>query len=439
MTFKSLLIAARFRGAGGTGQWIAASFLAALLAVGWFLTAAAQERRSIELILDASGSMNGRLADGTVKIKAAKQAVAKLVENLAGESRLAFRAYGHQSPTKARDCKDTQLVVGFGSIDSNRSQVVEQANGMRAQGYTPITYVIGLAADDLKQEAVGKRIIILVSDGKETCEGDPCATARKLKEADASLVIHTIGFAADDATRFQLQCVAAATGGTYFNPGSAGGLVDSLGKAAAASQETTIKISKKKGPGRLKIAAAGLGSHNVIDPETGEKVANISKFKTVVDLPAGIYNVTFGKAVWKSIVVKPEETTVLEAGVLRIKNADSRGHQILDSETGEKIASIDKFVSSATLIPSTFDVTFGKAVWPGVTIKAGETKILKPGVINVTGAKATVLDAAGKTLNKLDMFRSSTSLPPGEYTVRVEGQDVPVKLVKGKIVNIKIE
>jgi len=439
MTFKSLLIAARFRGAGGTGQWIAASFLAALLAVGWFLTAAAQERRSIELILDASGSMNGRLADGTVKIKAAKQAVAKLVENLAGESRLAFRAYGHQSPTKARDCKDTQLVVGFGSIDSNRSQVVEQANGMRAQGYTPITYVIGLAADDLKQEAVGKRIIILVSDGKETCEGDPCATARKLKEADASLVIHTIGFAADDATRFQLQCVAAATGGTYSSAGSAGGLVDSLGKAAAASQETTIKISKKKGPGRLKIAAAGLGSHNVIDPETGEKVANISKFKTVVDLPAGIYNVTFGKAVWKSIVVKPEETTVLEAGVLRIKNADSRGHQILDSETGEKIASIDKFVSSATLIPSTFDVTFGKAVWPGVTIKAGETKVLNPGVINVTGTHATVLDAAGKTLTKLDKFRSRTSLPPGEYTVRVEGQDVPVKLTEGKIVNIKIE
>ncbi len=137
-------------------------------------------------------------------------------------------------------------------------------------------------------------------------------------------------------------------------------------------------------------------------------------------------------------MVKSGETKVLEAGVLMIENPDSN-HQILDSETGEEVASVSGFVSSATLIPSTFDVTFGKAVWPGVTIKAGETKVLKPGVINVTGADATVLDAAGETLINLDRFKSRTSLPPGEYTVRVEGQDVPVKLAEGKIVNIKIE
>jgi hypothetical protein len=50
--------------------------------------------------------------------------------------------------------------------------------------------------------------VILVSDGKETCKGDPCLTAKALAEADGSLIIHTIGFAADSAAKYQLQCIA---------------------------------------------------------------------------------------------------------------------------------------------------------------------------------------------------------------------------------------
>ncbi len=198
---------------------IATPLSAVLLVSAWLLPASvlAQESRSIELILDASGSMHGRLADGTVKLAVAKQAVARMVERLDAKLRLAFRAYGHQSPREAHDCQDTQLMAGFDNVEAIRGQVLQQTSDLRAQGYTPITYVIGLAADDLKAEEAAEHIVVLVSDGKEICEGDPCATARKLKEADASLVIHTIGFGADDATRFQLQCVAEATGGTYTN------------------------------------------------------------------------------------------------------------------------------------------------------------------------------------------------------------------------------
>jgi len=395
--------------------------------------------RSIELVLDASGSMNGRLADGTVKLEAAKAAVAKLVKGLDPAVRLSYRAYGHQSPRAAHDCRDTQLLAGFDTVEALRADVLRKTGALRAQGYTPITYVIGLAADDLKAEAVAERIIVLVSDGKETCEGDPCATAQKLKEADAKLVVHTVGLGVDDATRFQLQCVADATGGTYFDPGNKGELADSLKTAAAAPpEEATIQIAKKPGPGRLEIKKAGLLGHDVLDAESGDKVASISQFQSVVELPAGIYNVTFAKGVWKSVVVKAGETTVLEPGVLVIENPDF-SHKILDSETGEVVASVNSSLPRAVLIPSTFDVTFQKTVWPEVTVGAGETRVLKAGVIKVTGANATVHDVDGKELVRLSGVRSRVSLPPGEYRVKVEGQEVPVKLTEGKMVNLKAQ
>jgi len=387
--------------------------------------------RSIELILDASGSMNGRLPDGTVKLAAAKTAVSKLVNDLDPAVRLSYRVYGHQSPRAAHDCQDTELLVGFDSVEAVRADVSKISRGLKAQGYTPITYVIGLAADDLKRDDVAERIVVLVSDGKETCEGDPCATARKLKEADAKLVVHTVGFGVDDATRFQLQCVADVTGGTYAGPSSSDELIASLGAAAAAPEETTIKIARQPGPGRLEVKGAGLLGHDVLEAESGKKVASISQFQTFAELPAGIYNVTFAKGVWKSVVVKSGETTVLEPGVLVIENPDF-SHEILDSETGEVVASINSSYPRAVLIPSTFDVTFHKAIWPEVTLAAGEKKVLKAGVIKVTGANATVLDARGQELVDLSGVRSQASFPPGEYTVQVEGQQIPVALKEGK-------
>lgn len=74
-----------------------------------------------------------------------------------------------------------------------------------------------------------------------------------------------------------------------------------------------------------------------------------------------------------------------------------------------------------------------------MTVGAGETKVLNAGVIKVTGANATVHDAQGNELVGLSSIRSRASFPPGSYSVRVEGQEVPVELTEGKTVNIEIE
>src|SRR4030095_5008190 len=112
--------------------------------------------------------------------------------------------------------------------------VIAQARHLQAQGYTPITHVLQLAATDFPSNTAGERFIVLVSDGKETCEGDPCAAARALAASGGKLVIHTIGFGVDSAARLQLQCIASATGGTYFAAENAAQLTKVLGQAVTA-------------------------------------------------------------------------------------------------------------------------------------------------------------------------------------------------------------
>src|SRR5262245_54364026 len=170
--------------------------------------ARAEPGRSAAIVLDASGSMNTKLPEGPTRMEAAKAAVADLVGKFSPDTRLALRVYGHQSAPQKKDCKDSALVVGFGPAPGNKAAIAEQVRGVKAQGYTPINYSLQAAAKDLAGEAPAERVVLLVSDGKETCEGDPCATAKALAEADVKLAVHVVGFGVDTVTKSQLQCIA---------------------------------------------------------------------------------------------------------------------------------------------------------------------------------------------------------------------------------------
>jgi hypothetical protein len=397
---------------------------------------AARAAQSVALVLDASGSMNGRLGDGTVKLAAAKQAVYGFVEGLGDDVRLSFRAYGHGSPRSEKNCRDTELLVDFAAAADVRERVVGGARGLRAQGYTPITLVIELAAKDLLRESAEERLVVLVSDGLETCEGDPCAAARALKDADAELVIHTVGFGVDDATRFQLQCIARSTGGTYFGADDADALSTVLQRATRTTRTVVIE---EEGPGWLEIENADMLGHRVLDPETGEEVARLSNLLRKVELPAGIYHVTFGNGVWKSVEVTAGETTVLSPGVLEVRDADILSHRILAAETGEVVATVSSSKPSVTLMPATFDVTFGEAVWEDVRVDAGQTTVLEPAILEVVGADVTghAITQEGRKVGSVSSVKSQMPLPPGSYEVEIGGKTVPVDLVEGQLLRLE--
>lgn len=399
---------------------------------------------SVALVLDASGSMNAKLPEGKTRIEAAKLAVEDVVGKLPVDIRLSLWAYGHQSPTSKHDCRDTQRVVAFDAVSANKVDVLTKTRGIKAQGYTPITYVIQLVADDLGKEDAKPRTIILVSDGKETCEGDPCATAKALAAADASLVVHTIGFAVDTAAKYQLQCIARVARGRYFDAGSASELAATMNEAAKPIPPplavTQIVVTKPQ-LGRLEIKHAAMTGHKVSSAETGEFVVSLNSAGPRKELPSGLYNVTVGNAVWKSVEVKAGETTVLDPGVIEVRNANINGHKVLDGETGEEIGKISSSNPRITVLPSTFSVQFGELLWKDIEVKNGEQITLNPGVIELSGlgtGSARVLSEEGAPAGRIVSSWPRLALPAGKYVVEFSKQRVPVELAEGAKVVLKL-
>ncbi len=194
--------------------------------------ASAQKGMYIEYILDSSNSMNEPLPGGETKIVAAKRVLCGLVDNLAVEVQdvnVGLRIYGANfkpSDTKKIACMDSILVVPISKI--NASVIKEKVMATNAAGYTPIAYSLELASKDFVKGEGNSNMIVLVSDGQETCGGDPVAVAKKLAEQGFAIKIYTIGFAVDEETRKQLEGVAQATGGKYFDAKDADQLQKSL-------------------------------------------------------------------------------------------------------------------------------------------------------------------------------------------------------------------
>jgi len=407
-----------------------------LLAASLPLSAAEKSGKSVALIIDASGSMQARLKNGVKRIDAAKEAVETLINNTPSDIRIALRAYGHQSHRRKKNCKDTQLLTNFKPIGENKAEVITKAKGLKAQGYTPISLVLELAANDLKAEQqVQSRIVTLVSDGKETCEGDPCAVARALAAADASLVIHTIGFAVDIAARYELQCIAKAGRGTYFEADDAEKLAEKLSaavKTIAIELPKEVKVKEKK-PGRLTLKNTSSSRHKVYNSETNKQVGELSAVIPSIVLPAGFYKVKFGNAYWRSIEVVDGETTDIETAIIKLPNASFRGQKIVDWETNEEIGKLSSSGSSMNLLPSSFNLMFGKLA-KKIVLKPGEVKIIEAGSVKFKGLPINsryIFDENGNEVLSVSSTHSSATLPPGKYHLEHNDRKYPFTIPEG--------
>ncbi len=184
---------------------------------------------SIEIILDASGSMMKKL-EGQNKIDIAKAALRETVSELDTPLiRLAFRSYGFDNTvakTPAASCPNTELLVPFGKGDPEA--ITAAANGLNAYGYTPIAKSLELAGLDLKAHTDSKPSIILISDGEETCDGDPVAVIKDLRAAGIDVQVHVIGFDIDAETRRQLKAIAKEGNGLYFDAADYQMLINSM-------------------------------------------------------------------------------------------------------------------------------------------------------------------------------------------------------------------
>jgi Mg-chelatase subunit ChlD len=185
----------------------------------------------VELVLDASGSMKRKIGD-KMMMDVAKSVLDDVVGRLPDGAQVALRVYGAKiSEKRPGACEDSQLVVPFGPLDRKRMKATIKA--VKPLGTTPIAFSIQQAADDLR-DAKGPAILIVVTDGREECGGDPAAAAKALRAAGLDVTLGIVGFGlTDQADRDAMTEVARIGGGAFFDARDDAALKTSLDRAIA--------------------------------------------------------------------------------------------------------------------------------------------------------------------------------------------------------------
>lgn len=241
-------------------------------------------------ILDASGSMWGQI-NGQAKISIAKEVMAKLVPELADSHRIALIAYGHR---RKGDCNDVETLVPLGK--NNKAAVLKAVQGLSAKGKTPLTRSLNQALKILQREKQSATIV-LVSDGIESCDADPCEAVRLAKKSGVEFILHTVGFGLSKKDSTQLECMAKAGDGEYFQANNADELLKSTRKALQpmGGIKVTAKVNGKVTNVMLRIVDVATGKvvhENVLPSPSGMTTRLLPGKYNVTVKPAGVNGVT---------------------------------------------------------------------------------------------------------------------------------------------------
>lgn len=177
------------------------------------------KQKNIVVVFDSSGSMN-QIVGGKKKIDVAKEAVSGFLRDIDKNTNVSIVLYGHKGgntqASKNVSCAGIDEVYYIGPV--NADIAISKLAGAKPTGWTPIAASLQKANDILKNYPADKNdnMVLLVSDGEETCGGDPVAKAKELFGTSAKIVTNVIGFDVTGPAEQKLQAIAS-TGGKYFS------------------------------------------------------------------------------------------------------------------------------------------------------------------------------------------------------------------------------
>lgn len=204
---------------------------------------------NIIFLVDASYSMKEKLGGEMQKMDAAKQVMQNALSRIPTDVNLGLRVFGQGfSNIPEYDCRQTALLVPIGQ--GNRRSIIERIRQVHPFGLTPLAYAIRQAAEDDFRGIQGNKTLILITDGADTCGGDPCAYIRRLPYLGIKLKVDVVGvdLKKEPAARDQLRCMAEVSGGKYYDANTATQLIESVSSSVnkAISGRVIIKPSNVK-------------------------------------------------------------------------------------------------------------------------------------------------------------------------------------------------
>ncbi len=193
------------------------------------------------VVFDGSGSMNKKV-DGKAKFEIAQEVMGNLVKDWNEDIKLGLMVYGHRS----KSCNDIEMVIPVGT--ANPKQFTDAIKQINPKGETPIAESLKQAAEKLNY-IESPTTVILISDGEESCNADPCAMAKELEKKGINFTAHVIGFDVSGEKQAkaleQLKCVAKSTGGKFFEAKDSEALKTALTETAEVIAMPVKKKAKK--------------------------------------------------------------------------------------------------------------------------------------------------------------------------------------------------
>ncbi|AOS00057.1 MULTISPECIES: VWA domain-containing protein [Bacillus] len=171
---------------------------------------------NVAVLLDASGSMAKRI-DGVSKFNSAKKEISKFASSLPEGTQVKMSVFGsegnNKNSGKVQSCEAIRNVYGFQSF--NEQSFLNSLNTIGPTGWTPIAKALNEAKSSFDQlDAKGEKVVYLLTDGEETCGGNPIKTAKELQKEN--ITVNVIGFDYKEGYKGQLNAIAKVGGGEYF-------------------------------------------------------------------------------------------------------------------------------------------------------------------------------------------------------------------------------
>ncbi|QFT87764.1 von Willebrand factor type A domain protein [Bacillus sp. THAF10] len=177
-----------------------------------------KDQYNVIIALDASGSMANYIGDKTM-MDIAKEAINEYVGSLPENANVGLRVYGHEGTGSDADkqlsCDANELIYELGSFD--KSSFETALNPIKPAGWTPLASALEQSAEDLKKFSSenSRNVIYFVSDGIETCDGNPVEAAKAAKASGMDPIVNIIGFGVNNEDSKKLKEIADAAGGNY--------------------------------------------------------------------------------------------------------------------------------------------------------------------------------------------------------------------------------
>lgn len=172
------------------------------------------------IVFDASGSMSGNLDTFStvpqLRIDEVRRALRRVLPRAAQFRKIGLISYG---PGPYDQCN---VSLDLRPEPQAAKPIMRVVDSLRPAGQTPMTEAVEQAAGVLDYRNK-PGVVVVLTDGQDTCNGDPCALGRKLRAESQGLTVHVIGFRLQSdfwlgaQSYMDAKCLAEETGGNYLN------------------------------------------------------------------------------------------------------------------------------------------------------------------------------------------------------------------------------